>query len=79
MLKRTISSPADIRRTLKALGNSNFLTFGAKLAFLHLRQAITKLSILYYFDPERYIWIETNASGYAIGCILSQLIPKSSQ
>ena len=52
---------------------SDFLTFGARLAFTELRQAFLKAPILHHFDPERHIWIETDALGYAIGKILSQL------
>ena len=77
MLKTTISSPADVERTLKALDNSNFLTSEAKLAFSRLRQAFIEAPILHHFDPKRYIRIETHASGYAIGDILIQLIPES--
>lgn len=55
----------------------NFLTSEAKLAFLQLRQAFTKTPILHYFDPKRYIQIETNASDYAIGSIFNKPIPKS--
>ena len=79
MLKTTTSSPADAERTPKAPGNSNFLTPEAKLAFSRLRQAFTKAPILHHFDPERYIRIETDASGYAIGGILSQLTSESGQ
>ena len=52
---------------------SDFLTPGAKLAFAELRQAFVKAPILHHFDPERHIRIETDASGYAIGGVLSQL------
>ena len=45
----------------------------ARLAFAQLRQAFVKAPILHYFDPESHIWIETNASGYSIGGVLSQL------
>ena len=63
------------RKTSKSqrMVRSDFLTPGAKLAFTELRQAFLKAPILYHFDPERHIWIETDASGYAIGGILSQL------
>ena len=65
MLKTTArSSP-------RAADNSSFLTSKAKLVFLQLRQAFTKVSILHHFDPERYIRIETNTFGHAIGGILS--------
>ena len=50
-----------------------FLTSTAKKNFPKLRQAFIKAPILHHFDPEQYIRIETNASGYAIGGILSQL------
>ena len=52
---------------------SDFLTPGAKLAFAELRQVFVKAPILHHFDPERHIRIETDASGYAIGGVLSQL------
>ena len=52
---------------------SNYLTSAAKKAFHQLRQAFTEAFILQHFDPERYIRVETNASGYAIGGVLSQL------
>ena len=79
MLKTTTSSLTDARRTSKAPSNSNFLTPEAKLAFSRLRQAFTKASILHHFDPKRYIRIETDVSGYAIGGILSQLTSESGQ
>ena len=78
MLKTTSFSSADFKKTLKAFSNSNFLTFEAKLAFVWLKQAFTKAPILYHFDLKRFIRIETNASGYTIGDIFSQLTPESS-
>ena len=54
-------------------GATGYLTPGAKLAFTQSRQAFTKSSILPYFDLECHIQIETDASGYAIGKVLSQL------
>ncbi len=50
-----------------------FLTSEAKKAFTKLRQAFIETPILNYFDLERHIQIETDASGYAISEILSQL------
>ena len=38
-----------------------------------MRQAFFKALILHYFDLEYHIRIETDASGYAIGRVLSQL------
>ena len=52
---------------------SNIFTPGAKLAFTELRQAFLKAPILYHFDLEYHIQIETDVSGYAIGGVLSQL------
>ncbi len=57
----------------KNLGQSgSFLTSEAKKAFTKLRQAFVETPILNHFDPERHIRIKTDASGYAIGGILSQ-------
>ena len=52
---------------------SGFLTSGARKAFTKLRQAFVKAPILHRFDLERHIRIETDASGYIIGGVLSQL------
>ena len=51
----------------------SFLTPEARSAFNRLRLAFTKAPILRHFDPECHIRIETDASGYAIGGVLSQL------
>ena len=59
-------------------GNSNnseeskFLTSKAKEILNRLRQVFTKAPILWHFNSECYIQIETNASDYAIGGVLSQ-------
>ena len=50
----------------------SFLTPEARSAFNHLRLAFTEAPILRHFDPECHIRIETDASGYAIGGVLSQ-------
>ncbi len=55
------------------VGATKFLTSEARIAFTKLRKAFTKTPILQHFDPECHIWIETDASGYAIGGMLSQL------
>ena len=52
---------------------SGFFTPGARKAFMKLRQAFIKAPILDHFDPECYIRVETDTSGYAIGRVLSQL------
>ncbi len=58
----------------KNLGQSGlFLTFKARKAFTKLRQAFVEAPILNHFDSERHIRIETDASGYTIDGIFSQL------
>ena len=51
----------------------SFLIFEARTAFNRLWLAFTKAAILWHFDPECHIQIETNTFGYAIGEMLSQL------
>ena len=53
------------------LEESKFLTSKAKKAFNRLRQAFTKAPILWYFDLEYHIRIETDVLGYAIRRVLS--------
>ena len=55
------------------MGKPTFLTSNAKKAFNQLRQAFTKAPILQHFDLECHIRIETDALGYAIGGVWSQL------
>ena len=52
-------------------GAMGFLTPNAKRAFTQLRQAFTKAPILQHSDPKCPIRIETDASGYVIGEVLS--------
>ena len=54
-----------------------FFTPETRLAFTQLRQAFVKAPILHHFNPESHIRIETDASGYAIGGMLSQLSSKT--
>ena len=58
---------------IRATGEPIFLTSGANKAFNCLRQAFIKALILQHFNPECHIQIETDAAGYAIGGVLSQL------
>lgn len=48
-----------------------FLLFKTSLAFTQLRKTFIKALILYYFDPNYYIQIETNISGYVINKVLN--------
>ena len=59
--------------TTSNVGATEFLTSKARIAFTQLRKASTEAPILQQFDPECHIWIETDASGYAISGVLSQL------
>ncbi len=68
--KLTKSKKSDLA---KANSGTDFLIPKAKKAFIHLRKAFTKTPILRYFDPECHIWIETNASRYAISRVLGQI------
>ena len=52
---------------------SGFFTSGARKAFIELRQAFIKALILHHFDSECHIRVQTDACGYAIGGVLSQL------
>ena len=52
---------------------TGYLTPKVRLAFTKFKKAFTKALILQHFDLECYIRIETDASGYAIGGVLSQL------
>ena len=58
---------------------SNYLTPDAKKAFDQLRQAFTEALILQHFDLEKYIQVEIDAFGHAIGRVLSQLTNDSGQ
>lgn len=50
-----------------------FLMLKASIAFIYLKKAFTKAPILYHFDPEQHIQIETNVSRFSIGEIFCQL------
>ena len=50
-----------------------FVTSKARAAFNYLWLALTKAPILQYFDPKYYIQVKTDALGYAISGVLSQL------
>ena len=71
--KKSKNAKSGVQTHLSAMGESTFLTSDAKEAFNQLRQAFTKALILWQFDPECHIRIETDALGYAIRGVLSQL------
>lgn len=59
---------------IKATEKPLFLTFTAKKVLNCLKQAFIKVLIFEHFDLECLIGIETNASSYIIGGVLSHLI-----
>ena len=71
--KKSKNTKSGIQTRIGATGEPTFLTPGAREAFNQLRQAFTEAPILRHFDPECHIRIETDASGYVIGGVLSQL------
>ena len=72
-VKKT-SKSKNLFKSKKTVG-TDFLTLGVKLAFIELKQVFFKASILYHFNPKRYIWIEMNVLGYAINGVFNQLTP----
>ncbi len=73
--KLTKSKRSDLPKAnfTKVNFGTDFLTIEAKKAFIHLKKAFIESLILRHIDPECYIWIETDFSGYAIGGVLSQM------
>ena len=61
----------DFPKSRSEEAGTGFLIPKARLAFTQLRQAFVKAPILHHFDLESHIRIETDASSYAIGGILS--------
>lgn len=52
---------------------TDFLILKAQITFIQLQKVFTKAPIFNYFDQECYIWIETNAFGYTISRVPSQM------
>ena len=73
------SAKSDFIKPVRKAEEPSFLTPDTRRAFTQLKQAFTETPILRHFDPERYIQIETDASGYAIGRVLSQMTLKMGQ
>ena len=71
--KKFKNAKSGIQTYIGAMGEPTSLTPSNKESFNQLRKAFTKVSILQHFDPECHIRIETNASGYTIKRVLSQL------
>ena len=71
--KKSKNAKFGIQMHVRATEEPMFLTFNTKEAFNRLKQAFIKAPILQHFDPECYIRIETNTSGYSVGGVLSRL------
>ena len=71
------SAKSDFTKPVRRVEEPSFLTPNTRQAFTQLRQAFTEAPIFQHFDPERYIRIKTDASGYAIGGVLSQMTLES--
>jgi len=65
-----------ITDTLKTKGGKDLWFYGEEQdkAFEELRQRFTSAPIPAYFYPDRKTVIETDASDFALGCILSQYL-----
>ena len=66
------SKSKNSSKSKKTVESSDFLTLGAKLAFIKLNPAFFKALILHHLNPEYYIRIKMDISGYAIGGVLNQ-------
>ena len=62
----------------KSSNKAGYLIPKARLTFAQLRKAFTKAPILQHFDLECHIQIETDASRYVMGRVLSQLTSDNS-
>ena len=69
--KKSKNVKSGVQTCLGATGKPTFLTLDTRKAFNQLRQAFTEAPIFRHFDLKFHIRIETNASGYAIGGVLS--------
>lgn len=79
-IEEVSSSNAVDETSIVNIANMVSLAFGTgllilegRLTFAKLRKAFSRVLILYYFDPECYILIETNVLGNVIGRILNFL------
>ena len=74
-----VSSASGNNKTVKSLspytksiiGVTNYLNPNAKIIFTQLKKMFTKIPILFHFNSEYPIRIETDGFDYAIGGVLS--------
>ena len=72
-LRKKLSKSRNLTNFGTTENGSKFLTPDARITFNCLRLAFTKAPILWHFDLECHIQIETNTSNYAISDVLNQL------
>jgi hypothetical protein len=74
--RRFIRNYSQVARPLTELTKSNAKdwnwTHEAELAFRELKARFTSTPILAHFDPQRPVIVETDASDFALGAVLSQ-------
>ena len=68
--KRGRKTSKNLSKSKKTIG-SDFFIPKARLAFTKLKQAFVKALILYHFDLECHIQVETDVLGYAISGVFS--------
>ena len=73
------STKSDFTKLMCGAEELSFLTPNARQAFTQLRKAFTEAPILWYFNSEHYIRIETDSSSYAIGDVFSQITSETGQ
>ena len=71
--KPKLIKPKKLHSAKVNFSGTEFLTPGAKKAFIHSCKIFTKAPILSYFDLKRYIQIKTNVLVYAIDKVLNQM------
>ena len=62
---------SNIKKSIKAARNSNYLNPDTKKTFNFLQHAFTQAFAFKHFDPKWQIWIKTYVSSYAISGVLS--------
>ena len=72
-LEKKLSKSGNSTNSNATEDGSKFLISDARTVFTRLRIAFIEALILQHFDLKCHIWIETDASGYVISGVLSQL------
>ena len=73
-LKKELSKSGNLPNFDAKENEPSFLTPDTRTAFNYLWLAFTRAPILQHFALKYYIWIETDASSYKIGGVLSQFV-----